>query len=185
MLHRTFIAINLPKEVKNKTLELKNEYNHIPAKWVERENVHITLSFLGNLDDNQLIETINIAESVIQNYEPFVLNVKEMGLGPKIPPRLIWLTLDENKILSRLNQELEDNIYSLDSYKFKTKEQRKFIPHITLARIKSFEAKRLNKDSFDIKHELDINFEVNSIEIMESELKKTGPEYIILRSILL
>lgn len=182
MLHRTFIAINLDDVLKDKILEYKEDFSHIPAKWADKENIHITLSFLGNLDDTQLMETINIVEGVLNNYEPFVLNIKEIGLGPKFPPRLIWLTLDENEILNKLNQELEDNIFSLDSYRFKTKEQRAFTPHITLARIKSFESKKLDRESFNIKKPLDMSFEVHSIEIMESELKRSGPEYTILRS---
>jgi len=182
MLHRTFIAINLQNNIKDKILDYRKDFLHIPAKWVEKENLHITLNFLGNLDDTQLMETIGIIEGVVENYESFVLNIEQMGFDNKKPPRLIWLTLKKNQILNNLYQELEDNIYNLDSYQFKTREQRNFNAHITLARIKGFEAKRLQEQDFDIKKTLNLSFEVNSIEIMESELKKTGPEYTILRS---
>ena len=183
MLHRTFIAINIKENIKKRVLEYKKDFLEIPAKWVSKENIHITLNFLGNLDDTQLVETIEITEGIISNYESFVLNINKISLGPKFPPRLIWLTLDENEVLNKLHTELEDSIYSLDSYQFKMKEERSFTPHVTLARIKSFESKKLSKEVFDIKRDLKLSFEVASIDIIESGLKKGGPEYTILRSI--
>ena len=183
MLHRTFIAINIKENIKKRVLEYKKDFLEIPAKWVNKDNIHITLNFLGNLDDTQLVETIEITEGIISNYESFVLNINKISLGPKFPPRLIWLTLDENEVLNKLHTELEDSIYSLDSYQFKMKEERSFTPHITLARIKSFESKKLSKEVFDIRRDLKLNFEVASIDIIESGLKKGGPEYTILRSI--
>jgi len=183
MLHRTFIAINLKEGIKNKVLSYKEDFSEIPAKWVKKENIHITLSFLGNLDDTQLMETIEMADNIISEYDPFILNINEIGLGPKFPPRLIWLTLDENQELNKLHSELDDAIYSLDSYRFKVREERSFVPHITLARIKSFESKKLSKEVFEIKKSLKLSFEVTSIDIIESGLKKDGPEYVILKSI--
>ena len=69
-----------------------------------------------------------------------------------------------------------------ESYKYKEKEARPYSPHITLARIKTWEFRRL-EDRPEIDEPIDLTFEVNSFEIMESFLKRSGAEYEVLESI--
>lgn len=183
MLHRIFIAINFPENIKDKLLGFEKEYK-IPAKWVSRENLHITLNFLGNLDDNQLLETIETVKQISASHNPFIINLKKICYGPpkKFPPRMIWIEMEKSEGLSKLQIDLENNLFNLPSYKYKEKEEdHSFHPHITLARIKSFEFRALG-DLPEINEELNLSFEAKSIEVMESELKKGGPEYSILES---
>jgi 2'-5' RNA ligase len=186
MLHRVFIAINFPEDIKDKLFDFAKKYPQLPARWVGRENIHITLSFLGNLDDNQLLDTIRIAQTLISQHSSFLARVNKICYGPpkKFPPRMIWAMIEENKTLSALQSDLENNLFGLPSYKYKIKENRAFHPHVTLARIKSFEFRRLGAGP-EINEEIDLNFEVQSVEIMESQLKRTGAEYTILESIIL
>ena len=63
-------------------------------------------------------------------------------------------------------------------------EKREFSPHITLARIKTWQWREIEPEERpEIEREIDLNFEVNSIEVMESAIKRTGAEYNILESI--
>jgi|AntAceMinimDraft_18_1070375.scaffolds.fasta_scaffold02626_7 2'-5' RNA ligase len=184
MLHRVFIAINLPGDIKEKLFNFSNKYPNLPVRWVKRENIHITLSFLGNLDDNQLLDTMEIVRKVISSYNSFSVKFSKVNYGPigKNPPRMIWAEVEENKELARLHTDLEDELFNLSSYQYKTKENRAFSAHITLGRIKSFKFRKLGQRP-EIGEDINISFQVNSIDVIESNLKKTGPEYTILESI--
>ena len=184
MLHRVFIAVNLPEEIKEKFFSFGKKYQSLPAKWVEKENIHITVLFLGNLDDNQLFETIQSAKQVLKNHKPFLIKIERLAYGPdnKIPPRLIWAGVSKSREFSALKNDIENTIFDLPEYKYKTKEAKGFNPHITIARIESFKFRALtNKPEIDIT--LNMQFEISSIDIMESVLTKKGPEYTILESI--
>ena len=62
-------------------------------------------------------------------------------------------------------------------------EARAFSPHITLGRIKTWEWKNIEPEERpEVKEDIDLNFQVDSIEVMESQLKKSGAEYAILES---
>jgi len=184
MLHRVFVAVNLPEEIKGKLFSFGKKYQFLPCKWVKKENIHITVLFLGNLDNNQLLETIQSTKQVLEDYKPFLVGIERFSYGPdnKIPPRLIWAKIKKNKEFSALKNDIENTIFDLPEYKYKTKEGKSFNPHITIARIQSFKFRALaNKPNIDIP--LNMQFEINSIDIMESVLTKKGPEYTILESI--
>ena len=63
--HRIFVAINLPDTVKQELLEYKNKWPEIPARWAGKENLHLTLAFLGNTSDEELRE---VGEKLINTY---------------------------------------------------------------------------------------------------------------------
>ncbi|MEA3453019.1 MAG: RNA 2',3'-cyclic phosphodiesterase [Patescibacteria group bacterium] len=184
MLHRIFIAINLPEDIKEKLFNFSNKYSHLPARWVKKENIHITLSFLGNLDDNQLLETIETVKSLAVRHSSILIKLNKICYGPdkKFPPRMVWAKGEDNNALSRLHTDLEDTFFKLPSYKYKIKEDRPFSLHVTLARIKSFEFRKL-AENIEINEDLNLSFEVNAIQVIESQLKKTGPEYTLLESV--
>ncbi len=184
MLRRIFIAINLPEDIKDKLLIFSEKYSRLPARWTERENIHITLNFLGNLDENQLLETIKTAKEVALKHNSFLLRIEQVCYGPlnKFPPRMVWVLGEKGQEILGLQNDLENVFFDLPSYQYKIKESRRFFPHITLARIKSFEFRRLG-EGIEIDEALESSFEVNSIEVIESQSKKTGVEYAILESI--
>jgi len=186
MLHRVFTAIALPQNVKEELFNFSKRYYQIPAKWVSKDNLHITLNFLGKLDDKQLLETINSVKNIVPQIDQFLVKLSEVAYAPPktYPPKMIWANIEENKELSSLQFELEKNIFGLSSYKYKVKENQEFSPHITLARIKSFDFRRLNQ-KIEIEEDLNIEFKVNAVQIIESELKREGPQYTILENIFL
>jgi len=184
MLHRVFIGINLSKEIKERFFSLQQEYPSLPAKWVDQENIHITVLFLGNLDDNQVVETINSCKEVLKNHEPFLVEIDRICFGPgdKFPPRLVWAEVKKTKEFSVLKEDIEKALFDLPEYKYKMKEAKDFNPHITIARIKSFQFRQLSPRP-EINIPLNLPFEVNRVDVIESVLTKKGPEYTILESI--
>ena len=186
--HRIFIAINLPSDIRKNLSNYEKKWSELPAKWVRAENLHITLVFLGDLTDLELGEVCMVVKKTIERHKTFNINLNKIGYGPddKVPfditqgkpPRFIWAGGEKSKKLSSLKKDLQDLL--LEKINF-IPELRAFSPHITLARISTFSWKQIEPEERpDVNENIDLNFTVESIEIMESELKKGGPRYTII-----
>ena len=175
-MHRIFIAINLPEDVKNKLITYQANWPNLPIRWTEKENIHITLVFLGSLTDSEIPEVLKKVEQVAQKHSPFSINLDQICYGPpkKMPPRMVWAIGKSSEELNKLHSDLQNSLGA---------EKRPYSLHITLGRIRSWDFKRINPEERPIiKEDIDLNFAVNSIEVMESRLKPTGAEYTILNS---
>ncbi|MCJ7787087.1 RNA 2',3'-cyclic phosphodiesterase, partial [Patescibacteria group bacterium] len=88
MNHRVFIAINLPENIKKKLTDYQLKWPELPCRWTKKENLHITLAFLGYLTDEELFEVCKITKEVALRHEPFFINLNKILYGPpKQPPR--------------------------------------------------------------------------------------------------
>ncbi len=181
-MHRIFIAINLPENIKQKLNLYQERLEEIPAKWTKKENLHITLVFLGNVAEAEIPEICKIVERVVQKNSPFFLILKSILYGPpKKPPRMVWVKGEESLELGQLQKDLEKALIEQTSFQ---KENKGYAPHITLARIKQWQFKQMDQEALpEVNEEISLSFPVNSIEIMESKLRPQGPEYFILESI--
>ena len=180
--HRIFIAINLPADIKKYLAGFEKKWTDLPAKWVGAENLHITLVFLGDVTDQELGEVCMAVKEVIVRQKVFDINLSTIGYGPdgKLPPRMVWASGPKNKDLSLLKKDLEEVLLGKVNFK---PEERTFSPHITLARISTFLWRQIEPEERpDVNENIDINFTVESIEVMESELKRGGPQYNIIES---
>jgi 2'-5' RNA ligase len=181
MKRRVFIAINLPEKVKKKLGEFREKYDYLSVRWTKEPSLHLTLVFIGYVTDEQLVEICRAAREMTAKFEPFFINFKKIILGPSNkPPRMIWLEGEVSKELSGLKNQLEEALLNVNSG-FSHRENRPLRPHITLARIKMEQWWQL-----ETKPVVEENFEaqvpVESIEVMESDLKRDGAEYAVLES---
>lgn len=184
MRHRIFIAINLPEDIKKQLTDYQNKWLELPCRWIKKENLHITLMFLGYLSDEELMEVLKITKEVSQRHQPFLIELKKIIYGPpkKMPPRMVWVEGEKSKELGELQKDLENSLLS-SSLKSLETESRPYTPHITLGRIRQWEFRQIEPEERPIIDEdISLNFEINSIEIMESQLKRGGAEYTILES---
>ncbi|MGC9031227.1 MAG: RNA 2',3'-cyclic phosphodiesterase [Minisyncoccia bacterium] len=189
MLHRVFIAIELPKNIKEELGSYQNEFKQIlPAKWVEPENLHITLAFLGNQTDEKILKIKEILRNITSNFSHFNLETKKIVFGPeknynfeklnKIP-NLIWVEIQKNELIKELYQKIYDNLKTINIFL----ENREFIPHSTLCRLRTWEFKRLDLDEIlSLERDIFLSFKVDKIVLMESILKRKGPEYKVLET---
>ena len=159
MLHRIFIAVNLPENIKNKLAAYQEKWSDLPARWTKKENLHITLEFLGYLPAEEIMELCQKIREDALAKKPFFVRLNKICYGPvqkdyKKPARMVWA----------IGEKIQEfNI----------------IPHITLARIKNWEFKQIEPDQRpEINEDINLNFEVNSIEIMQSRLKKSAPRFL-------
>ena len=180
MNRRVFVAINLPESLKSRLARFQSKWPDLPAKWTKKENIHITLVFLGYVQDNEIPEILRITEEIAKKHKPFQLNFNKICYGPpKKALRMVWAMGEKSEELRDLQNDLEN---SLSNLSFK-KENRFYSSHITLARIRQWEFKQIEPEERpQIEEFIDLSFEVNSIELMESQLKRTGAEYTVLQS---
>lgn len=189
---RIFLAINLPQAIKEAISQQKKEIESLfpeevrPGllRWTKKDNIHITVLFLGNLTEAEITKLELITKEAVNKKDLFSLQLKGLDYGPpgKIPPRMIWLQLEPNQQLADMVQAIKRK--SLQTGLLKYDDKRPFSPHITLARIKTWQWKKIEPEERPmIKRKLDQQLTVESIDIMESRLKRTGAEYDILKSL--
>ncbi len=180
--HRVFVAINLPPEIKKELAGYENKWNDVPAKWTPVDNLHITLVFLGDITDEELGEVCVTVKQITENHASFTLNLKKIAYGPadKIPPRYIWAGGETSEELSELKNNLEDAL--AEKVRFLV-DKKTFSPHITLAGIIEWQWRGIEPEERpEVNENIDLVFTIDSIEVMESELKREGPFYTILES---
>ena len=180
--HRVFLAINFSEEIKNKFSQFQKEWVGLPVRLTKKKNLHLTLLFIGNIDTEEIFNFCRTAQKTTSQHEAFEIRFNKICFGPvNKKPRMIWALGEKNKYLSFLKNDLEKSFFNLNENKIDNKG---FCPHITLARINRKEwGKMENKAEID--KNISISFLADSIEVMESVLLKTGPEYSVLESILL
>ncbi len=194
MKHRVFIAVNLQESVKKRLTEYQQRFNYLlarqspakrdgggPARWTKEPSLHLTLVFIGYVSDEQMLEICRAARKVAAKFEPFFIDFKKIILGPPDkPPRMIWLEGETSKELGDIKSELENALLNCNSG-FNHREKRLLRPHITLARIKMEQWRRMESVP-KIDEEFQAQVPVENIEVMESDLKRDGAEYAVLES---
>lgn len=178
MLHRIFIAINLSESVKTELLSYQEKWRTLPCRWTGKENLHITLVFLGNTSDAELQEISEVLQKITARHSPFSLELSRISYGPSLKdPRMVWVEGKPSRELLSLQKNLAKALRR-DSVPNVGTESLHFTPHLTLGRLKELEFRRIDPtERQDIEEEISVSFPVHSIEIMESKLKRGGAEY--------
>ena len=168
---RLFIAAILPEEAKLKVEDyinsLRSELGGV--KWESPEKLHLTLKFLGNTDNITASKVADIVHDLSSDYSPFDMNVTRFGAFPDLQrPRILYLGLSQNQRLSSLKTEIDNSLHALGF----EKENRKFLPHITLGRV---------KNRFNLRGPVPIpekfSFVITQIGVIKSELTPKGSIY--------
>lgn len=134
---RAFTAVEVTPAVRAKAAELIEELRGTPArvKWVEEENLHFTLTFLGDLSLRRISQICERIERAVERVEPFQMTVAGAGAFPKIErPRTVWVGVGEgNEEMVSLHGAVEEELAPLG---FRT-EKRRFRPHMTIGRVRN------------------------------------------------
>ena len=111
---RTFIAVELPENIKNKIGELQAPLKRTNAfvSWVKPENIHITLKFLGEVPEEKINEVFSATEKALVGTRKFTMSLKGMGAFPDLRrPRVIWVGAGSGeKELSSLAERIEEEM---------------------------------------------------------------------------
>lgn len=180
-----FIAIALSQEYKDRIAEMLSmlKIEDLFAKWVHKEDYHITLAFLGKADRKKLITCMNeLAEILETEAESFTYNLNGFGIfGNPERPRIFFLSPERQAVLLQIRKKTAD---ICRKYGF-TVEDRPFHPHVTLARKYSgserFHAKKLqclNEETSDSA----MKIRADTVCLYETQIGKI-PKYKAIRSI--
>lgn len=178
---RAFIAIGLPEDIKKSIACLQEKLKSASRdiSWVKPENIHLTLKFLGEIDEHGLSLAEAAMEDVTSRENNFYIRLSSAGAFPRVDfPRVIWVGIDKgDACVKRIAQNLEDTL----SHVGFPKEKKEFSSHITIARVRSAlkgnEMTNLLNEYADIFHDKETGFTACGITLFKSTLTPKGPIY--------
>ncbi|MBI5814908.1 MAG: RNA 2',3'-cyclic phosphodiesterase [Nitrospinae bacterium] len=134
---RLFFAVNLPKAVTTRLDNMVASFG-VPSgqvRWVKSENMHITLKFLGDVDNAMLPDLCAAAKRAVKGFSPIRLSVEGMGVFPNHErPRVIWFGVGgETAGLKKLEESFSAEISPLGF----PPDERSFTAHLTIGRVKN------------------------------------------------
>lgn len=159
---------------------LKHAMKNDKIKWVPEANIHITLKFFGETEEKAIEPICEVLDDVSQDFQSFNIKFSKVGIfGSSYNPRVIWFGIENNKILLSMAKKMNN---SLEQIGIKNDRQN-FVPHLTIARIKSIWDKKLFQKEIDKNKNVEIqNFYAGKIILFESILRPQGPKYEIIES---
>jgi len=182
---RAFIAIELPPEIKEYLSRIQNKLKTCQAdmKWVKPGNTHLTLKFLGEINEEQSEKAASILKATAENNPSFIIKLASIAAFPGInAPRMIWLGIDQGETeMRKLVRDLEEKLSGIGM----PQESREFSAHITLARNRSCRnqqalAAGITRLNDKLKTEEYI-FTADKLTFFKSSLTTLGPVYEALR----
>lgn len=175
-LMRCFIAVPVKEELKDILVKLqeKIEQSEADIKFVERENLHFTIKFLGDVDETLIEKLKNIMKNTAGVFEPFDIEIVGLGCFPnKNYIRVLWVGLRNPQIFAALSEHLDLALHDLEFAK-----EQSYIPHLTIGRVRTG---RNREDLLVITRELESaeigKMKVEEIKLFRSYLSPKGPEY--------
>ncbi|MEA1886856.1 MAG: RNA 2',3'-cyclic phosphodiesterase [Bacteroidota bacterium] len=180
-MKRIFIAVDINKSrpftrlVESYKQLLKNE----KIRWVQADNIHLTLAFLGNKDEEQVNRVGDIMCEVVKNYEPFEISFNVTGVFRDIrKPRVIWLGIKAPQLLYEMQGMICDKLKKEGLYE----EDKPFKPHLTIGRMKYIVEREILSAIVESAEAYNLPPQpVNELILYESITKPEGPVYYPLR----
>ncbi|PWU10931.1 MAG: RNA 2',3'-cyclic phosphodiesterase [Verrucomicrobia bacterium] len=186
--YRLFISIHLPDEVKSAMEQLRSEISQaLPRasiRWLPRDQLHLTLKFLGNTEAANVDPLTNALRTLSNNFSAIELTARGLGCFPDIRrPRVIWVGVQDH----RSELELLHKAICTAIQPFTAPEpEEKFTGHATLGRIKQIsrsEAKVLSKMIESHSQTLLGTWTAANVELMRSELSSQGAHHTCVASV--
>ncbi len=169
-MKRLFVAIKPPEDIIDDLVEMQPVIKG--ARSVLPDNIHLTLAFLGNVDDSLLPKIVEALKSI--SLGSFDLALKASGyFGSKRFPRTLWVGVDSSEGLDLLQKMV---VKELDREEIEF-EHRKFSPHLTISRLKNVSYEEIA--SYIVSQSLftSMPFEIESFSLFESVLSSEGSRY--------
>ena len=174
---RAFIAIALPDEVKNRLAEAIQRLTPLASEvtWSKRDQLHLTLAFLGEVAPAILPHVVTAAERICAARPAFACRAFGLGFfGNKRNPKVLWAGVDPSPELVSLHEELWT---ALKKFGFEDSEA-DFRPHITLGRCREAARNQPLIKAMEADEAVDFGeWEVQRITLYESKLTPRGPLY--------
>lgn len=170
---RTFVALEMPVAVKRQVVSVARHMSHLgQMRWVKPEGVHLTLKFLGDVEENRVADIVSAVQQVASKFQPLALSTAGLGGFPHLESaRVLWLGVEgglgQLRILQgRIAQKLEDLGFE--------RERHPFFAHVTVGRARRKPVRVIAENATKWRA---VNFSVDRISVMKSTLRPEGAVY--------
>ncbi len=163
---RVFISIDIPDEIKKEIVKIQNKIPEFKGKKTEFENLHLTLKFLGNVDENILKEVKKRLEKI--DFKKFEASVNSIGVFNEKFIRIVWLKINGSE---KLQKEIDDVLNGL------FEKEKRFMGHLTIARVKFVDDKKSFLEKLKRINIEKIVFGIDKFKLKKSALNSSGAVY--------
>ncbi|MBI3822793.1 MAG: RNA 2',3'-cyclic phosphodiesterase [Planctomycetes bacterium] len=179
---RTFLGIDVGEAIRDRLVSLQQELTAVAedVKWVEPENLHITLLFLGEVAQRETLDICRAAQKAVAKMPAFSISVEGAGCFPNPRrPRTLWVGVGEGADeVGAVHDAIEAPLLDMGSYR---RETRAYVPHVTLGRVKGDQpTDALAKELAKHRTWSAGTITVHEVHVMSSELTPAGPVYTVL-----
>jgi 2'-5' RNA ligase len=159
--------------------EMKQRLRHEKIKWVETNNLHLTLKFFGETPLERIPRITTALGNAVNRSSSFQMKVEKTGIfGSRYDPKLVWAGISDVDPLIGLEKDIMKQLMKIGF-----RENRgNFVPHLTLGRIKNLQDKKLFQNIIaDFWEESYQEIVVEKLYLFDSILQKTGPVYSVVK----
>ena len=179
---RIFVAVDISDEARRRAAEhidkVRTAATDVRVGWERADKLHVTLKFLGSVDERSVEDISDVVAAVAGRFSPFEMALTGTGVFPRArQPRVLFLGIDDpNGSLAAIAAQLDSRLSRLGF----EKEKRSFSPHLTIARIREPQKGRGLADAHLQSRFAPEKFMVNELVVRQSELKPTGSVYSVI-----
>jgi len=181
---RSFIALELPDSLRKALAKVQQNllYQTNCVRWVKPENIHLTLKFIGYIDESQGATISLLLTKICTGVSPFAFSAIGIGAFPnKKNPKVIWVGIreDQQQILC-FQKKLDEALGDIGL----PKEKRPFTPHLTLGRMKVIKDKKAFEHLLEQFSEANLgSYQSSEVVFFRSDLLPTGPRYTAIKTV--
>jgi RNA 2',3'-cyclic 3'-phosphodiesterase len=177
---RTFVAVNLDQAIRDRIGEAEKDFSMKGLKLVDPALIHVTMKFLGNVEENRIDEIADALKKV--KVPPFTAHIRSIGGFPNArSPRVIWIGAEPGENFTEMNRQVEDVLAGIGFER-----EGRFKPHVTIGRVKFSDPMQKQRlpQLFEKYSDFDAGtMQVDRMHLMKSTLSPKGPKYEALREI--
>ncbi len=176
---RAFIGFFTTKKIHEHVERLEEETKGIiKGKWTDPQNLHITLQFIGYIDENKAVDIIRNIQTITETYKPFSVKYKSLGAFPSPDkPRILWIGVGEG---STKLKAIAKEIQRINKRSGINPDSKPFHPHVTICRIKEADGKKVAKFIRKYKNFSFGEETVERIALIKSTLTPVNPVYTVI-----
>lgn len=162
---RLFVSIDIPDNMREKIQEIQKNLPRFKGKFTEEKNLHLTLKFLGEVDEEIIVEIRKKLSEI--KFNKFKAGISELGVFSSENIRIIWLKIENcENLQKKIDKKLKEFF----------NEEKRFMGHLTIARVKSVkDKKQFLKELKKVKIPSELSFLVDNFYLKKSELNPKGP----------
>jgi 2'-5' RNA ligase len=181
-LVRVFVAVSISEEARAAIASMMKELKRLGERirWIPPENLHLTLKFVGEVDSQRVPEFESALDRSIDGFSQFQYSLEAKGCFPNWnQPRILWVGVkDTEDRLVGIHREIDRNFQTLEI----PNENRRFKPHLTIARLKQGAKPEAALSAFQRFQLGEYRVDVREVHLMRSDLGPSGAQYSILHS---